>query len=462
MKWLSSDNWQKLQLVTKNARCKVAPVILVSMFLTDVAFSNVIGSDMQNFNTTSDGLDYVTVHSSKTLEPGYFNLGLFMNYAKNSLPYFKRRDGTDERVKYDDSLLAGELNVGYGLMKNWELGISLPSIISQSVNADGYHGQFADNGFTDVRANTKYRLWGGTDYGIATILSTNVNLTKDNPYVGKSTTPIVNLELAGDVTISKISLAANVGYRFRNPGDKIENETPLEPLKDMFIASAAASYLLSSSDTKLIFEVYSSCPMRQVDDASDRLSSSAEANLGIKHDINRELAFHFGGGAELQKGIASPDWRVYSGITWTGGPNPEPETKPVSVEPAKKADPFAGPPKKEETIVVHDILFEFDSDRVVLPGSYGTLDRLAKYLNETPVFKKVIIEGHTDSVGPASYNRGLSFRRAQSIKAWIVKRHNLDPKKIIAVGYGESQPVASNGNYQGRQLNRRVEFKIFR
>lgn len=459
-------DWRGYQQALRLLSFNLLAVLALSMFLTDVGFSNVVGSDTQNFNPVTDGVDNVTVHSSNTLEPGFFNLGLFSTYAKNTLPYFKKNDGTDDRIRFDDAIIATDAMIGYGIMKNWDVGVSLPAVLYQDAKSEGYHGQFEKRGLTDIRINTKYKLWGTKDYGIATILSTNMNLIEDNPYVGKSAAPIINLELAGDVKIANVGLAANVGYRWRHPGQKLEDDTPIEPLRDMVIASGAASVDITPSN-KIIAEIYSSIPSTEVNDASDRLQSSAEANLGLKHQATKELALHIGGGSELIRGVSSPDFRVYAGLNYTFGPEKQPEppakpeAKPAKVE-SPKADPFAGPPKKEETIVVHDILFEFDSDKVVLPGSYSTLDRLAAYLKKEPVFKKLIIEGHTDAIGSGQYNQGLSARRAASIKAFLVKRHHLDPSKIETNGFGKSKPIATNHNAQGRQLNRRVEFKIYR
>ena len=79
--------------------------------LTPVSFANVIGSDMQNFNATTSGLDFVTVESAATLEPGFVNFGLFMNYAVNTLPYFEKTETIQSRTKFNDTLLGADINV---------------------------------------------------------------------------------------------------------------------------------------------------------------------------------------------------------------------------------------------------------------------------------------------------------------------------------------------------------------
>jgi OOP family OmpA-OmpF porin len=67
----------------------------------------------------------------------------------------------------------------------------------------------------------------------------------------------------------------------------------------------------------------------------------------------------------------------------------------------------------------------------------------------------VQIVGHTDSIGPSTYNEQLSVRRADSVKDFLVK-HGVDPSKITILGMGERSPAAQNSTPEGRAKNRRV------
>lgn len=69
----------------------------------------------------------------------------------------------------------------------------------------------------------------------------------------------------------------------------------------------------------------------------------------------------------------------------------------------------------------------------------------------------VTLEGHTDSVGAASFNQQLSQQRADAVKAMLIERYGMDGTRISAVGKGEDVPVADNSTAAGRQQNRRVE-----
>ena len=72
---------------------------------------------------------------------------------------------------------------------------------------------------------------------------------------------------------------------------------------------------------------------------------------------------------------------------------------------------------------------------------------------------KIVIEGHTDSVGAADYNLKLSDERANAVRQALVDR-GVESGRMEAIGYGESKPIASNKSRPGRASNRRVEFNI--
>lgn len=105
-------------------------------------------------------------------------------------------------------------------------------------------------------------------------------------------------------------------------------------------------------------------------------------------------------------------------------------------------------------LTLGDVLF--DTGKASLkPGAYATLDRLASALKEDGS-RKVMIEGHTDSVGSDEFNQSLSENRARSVQAALMER-GVSGDQITALGKGEGFPVASNDNAAGRQQNRRVE-----
>lgn len=87
-----------------------------------------------------------------------------------------------------------------------------------------------------------------------------------------------------------------------------------------------------------------------------------------------------------------------------------------------------------------------------------------KPLNEVVAILKqypavvISVEGHTDNVGKTAANKKLSQRRADAIKAYLIKQ-GIAADRLAAAGFGSEQPVASNATAKGRSENRRVEIK---
>lgn len=110
------------------------------------------------------------------------------------------------------------------------------------------------------------------------------------------------------------------------------------------------------------------------------------------------------------------------------------------------------------TSVLRNIYFDYNR-ATFKTESYSDLNKLEAMLRQNPSLR-VEISGHTDSYGHWQYNRTLSQRRAEAVKDFLTKK-GIDPRRIKAVGYGESRPLASNDDEEeGRELNRRVEFKV--
>ncbi len=95
----------------------------------------------------------------------------------------------------------------------------------------------------------------------------------------------------------------------------------------------------------------------------------------------------------------------------------------------------------------------------ILPDSFPMLTEIVQLLKATPAIKKMMIEGHTDNRGGADMNLDLSKRRAASVRAWLVQ-HGIDGGRLDSEGYGLTKPIQTNDTAEGRQANRRVEFKI--
>lgn len=109
------------------------------------------------------------------------------------------------------------------------------------------------------------------------------------------------------------------------------------------------------------------------------------------------------------------------------------------------------------TIRLEGVNFETNSDRL-LPQANRVLDQAAAALRKYPDLV-VEVAGHTDAQGDANYNLGLSERRAETVRDYLIT-NGANPDSLSARGYGETEPVADNGTAEGRAQNRRVELRI--
>ena len=117
----------------------------------------------------------------------------------------------------------------------------------------------------------------------------------------------------------------------------------------------------------------------------------------------------------------------------------------------------AKPSPRGMVITLGDVLFA-NGQSNLNPGTDSNLSKLFDFLINNPD-RKLLIEGHTDSVGSAQSNMMLSQSRAQSVFGYLISR-GISANRLSMQGLGESSPVSTNASAEGRQQNRRVEITV--
>ncbi len=109
-------------------------------------------------------------------------------------------------------------------------------------------------------------------------------------------------------------------------------------------------------------------------------------------------------------------------------------------------------------IVIEEKIFFETGKAVILSKSFSILNSVAQAMKDYDQIR-IEVQGHTDSDGSANYNRKLSASRANSVRDYLIDA-GIDGQRLEAKGYGEDKPIDTNATEEGKERNRRVEFKI--
>ncbi len=306
-------------------------LLSASVFFVLNAHANVLG-DMQTFAPNSDGLDFVTVHTSRPLTKGFFALGGHFSFAKDHLTVFKDMT-TQEKYDYRDQLVEFDLDVAYALTDKLSVFFAAPTLLYQEAES----GQDVDvnisKGVHTYRPGFKWTFGSGWRE-LAVIGSIDINNVTNSPYTGVDAEPIYNLEFAKTFRRAQaVNYGFNLGYRWHNP-TAMPEDANMFPLDDQFTFSAgrSAPFLEKS---RWVLEGIASLPMDKHPYKDTMHASSFDILVGFKHRLMRNLNFDWGGTVEPLVDSLSPRYRVFVGLVYCFSPgwssNQDRETVPPPV-----------------------------------------------------------------------------------------------------------------------------------
>jgi len=177
--------------------------------------------------------------------------------------------------------------------------------------------------------------------------------------------------------------------------------------------------------------------------------------------LGAALAMVVGLAPSVTRAAGGPD-KLVSAEEFSALFEPDPAEAPKTRGLAKVPRPSFESKKREATTY---ILFETGSILLKTPASFDQMDiagQSFKKAVELGQADKWVIEiaGHTDNVGSPESNLKLSQERAEAVRQYLLQSYGLPPQLVIAQGYGDRQPVASNDAPEGREKNRRVVFRV--
>jgi outer membrane protein OmpA-like peptidoglycan-associated protein len=448
------------------------------------------------------------VETAAAAAPGTRGLAAVVDWADGLLAL---RLG-DEREDLLRSRLSLHLLGGWSLGPV-ELGVHLPVAVWQRsdfslLERQGVTGALVDpiarTALGDTRIGVKVPLLDERRFPVGVGALLDARLPTGSREAFTSDGPAVVPSAIATRSFGRARVDAQLGYVIRGTGQYAQLV-----VHDGFAFGLGGSLELpplgSLDRWKAILELTGGWP-RGYDLEGVRYRAPLSARGGLRAALSRAVSVEVGGGAGLgEAGYGRERWRVFAGVRWSelpvGGPDEDPDKDGISnlkdfcprdAGPAELdgCPDFDGDliPDREDRcprepgpaendgcpVSVDEPVVEIESERLSLKDSiqfdsgrdtikresFKVLDQVARLIAEHPELAKIRVEGHTDNIGPAAYNKDLSERRAASVVRYLVEKGGISHERLVPAGFGFERPVASNATALGRAKNRRVEFRM--
>lgn len=436
---------------------KLLTIALIMLAITTgfavKSYAKPLMVDTIMFDPASDGGRYLSVHDAQTLQQWRFHAGAYFDYAHEPLEV--KNVFTGARTGIVDDLVMGHFQGALGFVDWFEAGFSVPVIFYENfrspIAAPGTPTT-SHAGLGDIRFETKFRILDNWRYpvGVAIVPFATFPTGNSDFYMGNAkVTGGGKLAVEGNIN-NRVWIGMNFGYQYM-PGKTNYFPPNTDAVIDDLLSFGLGVHGKINNMWSLIAEINGETVANNAFQSARQTPVIAHGAVRFTPKFRgaaRGLNFTIGAGGGLTKGVGNPDFHILGGIGYRRPHVVELEEPSAEVEARVE----------EKIIITQKIHFEFDK-ATIRPISYSILDDVVELLNRNPQITKIRVEGHTDSVGSDAYNQNLSERRAQSVVNYLVSK-GISRDRLIAVGYGESRPIADNNTTEGRAKNRRTEFTV--
>ncbi len=341
----------------------------------------------------------------------------------------------------------------------WEEPVNLGSYVNTEYDDEGPYLDFS--GKTLFFSSKGHRGMGGFDLYRTIYDSTSNKWSKPENllYPINSTDDDMYFTLSQDGVYGYFSSNKNIGYgdadiyRIRMPEEYFKEgslkkelvKQPLLAIKDSSTIETGTTYNIQLAITDKV----SGNPIEASVEITD-LNNNQELKKGLTPGGNYNQSILFTKATTLLVSVKK-DGYIFQDITVKV--NPDGSSNKLVERSITLEKPIVG-----NKYVLKNIYYDFDKAELK-KESDTELHNLLKLMQSNTTMK-IEVGSHTDNLGEKEYNYNLSQRRAQSVIDWLAT-HGISKSRVVAKGYGEDEPIASNDDEEeGRALNRRTEIKI--
>lgn len=430
-------------------------LLLVFILLLNSAKSNAINTEQ--FRPNFDSLGLVNLLSSKTLQERAWSTGFGISYAANPIELGDESGARVESIV--DYHLNMTLNGAYGI-KDWvSVGIIIPFFPAMRLDPVGTDPENTTAAFGDFGFAGKFHLWDSQKenltmgFGVSPYLFFPTGST--DKYTG-NTNVTGGFSLLYDLLFWQDNLVLiNLGLNLREKEDLAN----LSIGQELTYGLGFTRPIIKDIGLHALTEIKGSSALNGIGSRENR--NPLEWLFGIKKGFLRDQMFaSFGGSLGLTTGYGTPDFRIFSQLTYVALPLKKKQPLQPRVVEIEKRVSYKSYVRLEggQIVILEPIHFE-TAKWIIKQESLPVVQAVSSLMIEQPHIRHVVVKGHTDHRGKDAYNLTLSQNRAQAVVDKLVE-YGVERERLTAEGWGERQPIDSNITPEGMYKNRRVEFHI--